>query len=575
MIPSLRRFGVYVCRASNQHVAHTVRAYSARTKTEHVKVPIGGRGSITLDITKPSDEDVKNSKILISLPPGPLSSTKDAFSDSVFSTNSPSTTLIHLNYRLSNPFQKDPKEKFGYPQPIHDCSIVLSHILTDIIPNLFPHHHPREAWGSLGRPRIGLMGTHLGASLATMLALTNPNDIDAVAIADPMVDWVMLDEVISNSRQAGSSPSNLKGKRTGTPAMTADEDIVSAARHLINMRSKLFTTPSAYFDGFASPTLFLRAPGRDTPRTHAEAMGLLNAEDDTIQDDDVGNDGWEAIGGADAYSPTLQTSPLFVTETDQDTITEAIGTDSFGPYDDDIPPAPPQSSSPAPASTPSSIIEKANATSLTPPPSAASDTPSSPSPTSAVTVPTSSPSNTLALEASMASTNPPSSDVSPSPLAASSGIDVESPKTPTKRRKVLRRWPPNGPAETLLPYFNVYISPSPSTSSPSPPTPSPSSASPPASASASTSASASVSVSGIERGIHGITSLQARELVDLLRRACFYGREKGWGEERVNLIDLSQGHDAEGRKARDGRVQARDEDQAMMRRMVDWLEERL
>jgi hypothetical protein len=563
MLRSVKTIGLAYKHSVIDGLLSLCRPYSSSGSVQSIEVPIGGNGSIDLDITPAARGGIKNSKVVISLPPGLLSARNDGASrtsDSVLIANHPSTTLINLNYRLSNPFRKGPNEKFGYPQPIHDCSIAFSHILTDIIPNLFPHHHPREAWGPPGRPRIGLMGTHLGASLATMLALTNPNDIDAVAIADPMVDWVMLDEVISNSRQVTSSPSNLKGKRNGTPAITADEDIVSAARHLTNMRTKLFKTPSAYFDGFASPTLFLRAPGRDTPRTHAEALGLLDAEGDAVQDVHVDNGGWEAIGGADSYSPTLLTSPVIATETDQDTITEAIGTDSFGPYDDDIPPAPPRSGSPAPASTPSSTIKKATATSLTPPSSAPSDSdtaPSSPSPTSAVTVPTSSPSSTL--EASMASTTPPSSDISPSPLAPSSGIDVESQKTPTKRRKVLRRWPPNGPAETLLPYFNVYITPTPQSSQ-------------------------SGSVSGIERGIHGITSLQARELVDLLRRACFYGREKGVSEERVNLIDMGKGDGDELKEE----IEAKDRNQMtgeegkeierereLMRRMVDWLEERL
>jgi hypothetical protein len=569
MLRFVKRIGLGYKHSGIDGLLSLCRPYSTSGSVQRIEVPIGGNGSIDLNITPAAQGGNKNSKVVISLPPGLLNARNDGasrISDSVLLANHPSTTLINLNYRLSEPFQKDPKEKFGYPQPIHDCSIAFSHILTDIIPALFPHHPPREAWGPLGRPKIGLMGTHLGASLATMLALTNPNDIDAVAIADPMVDWVMLDEVISNSRQTRSAPSNFRGKRAVTPAMSMDEDIVSAARHLINMRTKLFTTPSAYFDGFASPTLFLRAPGRDTPRTHAEALGLLDAEDDGIQDFDVANDGWEAIGGADSYSPTPQTPPLFATETDQDTITEAIGTDSFGPYDDDLS-VPHDATHPdslastsVPTLSTSNGMDSATSTTAPAPPSDASSIPPS---ATTDTLPSNSPP-------------PPSPPTNPS--------DPDPSPSPPKRRKVLRRWPPNGPADTLLPYFNVYISPSPPDSSPSPPTPSPSSASPPSSPSVSGSASGSTSIESIDRGIHGITSLQAKELVDLLRRACFYGREKGVSEERVQLIDMGKG-DGDGLREE---IEAKDRNQMtgeegkeierereLMRRMVDWLEERL
>jgi hypothetical protein len=541
MIHLIKRIGPGSKRSLNHGLQSLVRDYSSSGRVQRIEVPIGGNGSINLDITPAAIGGIENSRILISLLPGPLLADNDA-SSRTFRTElqaiDPSTTLINLNYRLSNPFRKDPKDKFVYPQPIHDCSIAFSHILTDVIPNLFPGQHPLKTWGPLGRPRIGLMGTHIGASLATMLTLTNFNNVDAVAIADPMVDWVMLDEVISNSHQAITSPS--RGKRSGISATSPDEEVMSAAGHLINMRTKLFATPSAYFDAFASPTLFLRAPGRDAPRTHAEALGLLDQEGETVEDTGADSDGWETIGGADEYSSTLPIPPLepkdiSTTETDQDTITEAIGTDSFGPYDDDMPPVSLRSALAAPASTPSTTAQKASAISSTPPSSDTSDIPPS-------------------LAASSTAPSPSTIDTTPSsPAQSAPSPDIPPPKTPTKRRKVLRRWPPNGPVDTMLPYFNIYISPPPQLDS----------------------------TSSTERGIHAITSMQARELVDLLRRACFYGREKGVGKERVNLVDMRKGdadrlkQEAKGRSEMMGEEGRDRESEVMRRRMVCWLEGRL
>lgn len=493
MINITLRFRGRLQLGHSQHVTQYVRVRAFSIKTEHVNIPIGGRGSITLDISHAIRTDVKNPKILISLPPGPIYSSQDASSDSwrsLVRAKQPSTTLINLNYRLSAPTDRSTSnEIFRYPQPIHDCSVAFSQILTKVIPRLFPTHQLREPWGTTSRPSVGLIGTHIGAALATMLALTNPNDVGAVAIADPLVDWVIVNEImLSPLRQV--PPSSSRSRRSSSPAMPSEahEDVVLAAKHLINMRTKLFPTPSMYFDPFASPTLFLRAPGRDTPRTHAEALGMLNDESDDMEHQVQGSDEWKPIATHD-YLGTMPNPDTDVEDTvsasapaDLDTLTEAMGTDSFGPYDDDIP----KSSSPSLSTT------------------------STPSRSTAT--------HTTALS-SQSSVSPPSS-----PTQAS-GLSPESPAEDTpsqkqkqpKRRKVLRRWPPNNQTDVLLPYFQVCVSP--------PPTPPPS--------------SLSTADTHLQKGLYAITTMQASELIDLLRRACFSGREKGFAEDRVNLIRFS------------------------------------
>ena len=293
--------------------------------------------------------------------------------------------------------------------------------------------------------------------------------------------------------------------------------IRSAAKQLIDVRTKLFASPSAYFDPFASPTLFLRAPGRDTPRTHADALGMLDDEM-TFDNETEIDEGWEAVGGKDDYSLSTQTPPPGAgkddlenlnidtnalsrnaasnepssVQQDLDTITEAIGADSFGPYDDDH-------------------------------------------------------------HAKSASSTPAATDTSRS-NSNSSSLSHTGSKQP-KRRKVLRRWPSiSRPEDVMLPYFNVYVSPPPS---------------PDLENSATRTDNGNV---GLDAGMNALLRMQGIELADLLRRACFYDREKGVGEERVKLTEVGgDGDHVQDRGSRDAKAG----EEQRTRAMVEWLRWRL
>lgn len=165
----------------------------------------------------------------------------------------PLTTIITLNYRLSSP-------KHPYPIPIHDTATAFTYIADPGSPH------------NAGRiPTISLHGSHIGGSLALMLALTSPNIIRSLAVFEPFVDWVGLDERKSRAK---------------------DPPTQDAIAHLLSLRSHLFPSPSAYFDPFASPILFLRAPGRDTPASHSSP--LTENEDDLYP---------ETNSDADAFGP--------------------------------------------------------------------------------------------------------------------------------------------------------------------------------------------------------------------------------------------------------------------------------
>lgn len=306
--------------------------------------------------------------------------------------------------------------------------------------------------GQHAPPKICLLGNRIGGALALTMALTQPNNIHALSITEPLVDWVVLDEIAEqfakkdDSREieaptasGGPDQSRRRSKSRTTSRFTgaSNEAILAAAGELIRLRSRLFKTPSAYFDPFASPLLFLRAPGRDTPLT-------TTVGDQLMQDLDI---------------------------------EEEPDSDAFGPYDDDWAQRSHRSGSSTSTPNASSSDESIDE------PSAAfvSDIQSSP--------------------------NSYASSSHPSP-------------TPTRRRKVLRRWPATGRTEdALLPHVRIFSTrPSPQSSNQSAPT-----------------APDHLHIQ-LQQGLTTLLRAQSNELADLLRRACFYGRESGFAEQRVQLV---------------------------------------
>lgn len=180
-----------------------------------------------------------------------------------------STTVVTVNYRLgqvgpwqgqtqiqNHPSVVKGKEEgaanpfYTYPNPIYDTLAGLDWILE----NLKPH-------------RLGVFGTHIGGSLALMLALTEAQSVNAVAAFEPVCDWVGLDEycIISlTSKGGGDTPIKLLPRRKNV----APPDLVP----LLEARQKLFRSPQRYYDAFASPILFLRAAGSNVPKAFPKLL---------------------------------------------------------------------------------------------------------------------------------------------------------------------------------------------------------------------------------------------------------------------------------------------------------------
>lgn len=158
-----------------------------------------------------------------------------------------SSIVVTIDYRLGEiPYDEDqvplqlrvgdntqPRNLYyHYPTPVHDTLAGFDWVMQNLQPK-----------------RIGLFGTHIGGSLALMLALTEPRSVHSMAALDPVCDWTSLDEYCTASRDAS--------RRRQVP-----KDLVP----LLEARERLFATQERYFDSFASPMLFLRSPGKYVPK---------------------------------------------------------------------------------------------------------------------------------------------------------------------------------------------------------------------------------------------------------------------------------------------------------------------
>jgi hypothetical protein len=186
-----------------------------------------------------------------------------------------SATVVTINYRLGkqhganaqpentlseNEQSSDPEvtinaqpDTFKYPTPIHDTLAGFDWIKN----NLNPAH-------------LTVFGSHIGGSLALVLALTEAQSVQAVAAYEPVCDWPGLDdhcaiedaEIQESTTESQSNHGIKRPPRKKIPSSPAPPDLVP----LLEAREKFFSSPERCFDAFASPILFLRSAGRDTPR---------------------------------------------------------------------------------------------------------------------------------------------------------------------------------------------------------------------------------------------------------------------------------------------------------------------
>lgn len=144
---------------------------------------------------------------------------------------------------------------YQYPTPVHDTLAGFDWVQDNLQPT-----------------QLGIVGSHIGGSLALMLALTEAQSVRAVATLEPVCDWPGIDEycvtedttmgLAGDGKSANAGMENQKRKHQSKKKASAPTDLVP----LLKAREKFFASPEQTFDAFASPILFLRSAGRDCPR---------------------------------------------------------------------------------------------------------------------------------------------------------------------------------------------------------------------------------------------------------------------------------------------------------------------
>ncbi|KAJ5634505.1 hypothetical protein N7528_002347 [Penicillium herquei] len=249
-------------------------------------LPIGNSGTVSLSVIKSTatkDADSSRSNVILYLPPGPLfkglNSDEDAIQNKLNShtwsgsstsiekklSNSTypspqhalasmtSATVVTLNYRLGSSKTETPSTspepvKFHqYPTPVHDTLAGFDWIQSNLQPE-----------------KLGVFGSHIGGSLALMLALTEAKSVHSVAAVQPICDWPGLDEYCKPDNETDiSGKSRSRQKKSTRRKGSAPPDLVP----LLQAREQFFSSFERCFDAFASPILFLRSPGRDVPKS--------------------------------------------------------------------------------------------------------------------------------------------------------------------------------------------------------------------------------------------------------------------------------------------------------------------
>ncbi|KAF7128431.1 hypothetical protein CNMCM5793_003161 [Aspergillus hiratsukae] len=282
--------GLYV--RANLRCFSTSRFAQPTYLNQSFQVPVGNNGHVSLNITYPSIAPTHGQpSVIIRLPPGPLfqreaeldkdlptshqtpdTSLHSGIQDGPCSealASVTSSTVVTINYRLgamatpspdlaSESALSEDEEKrlsavknqvfYRYPTPVHDTLAGFDWVQQNLQP-----------------ARLGVIGTHIGGSLALMLALTEAQSVHAVAALEPICDWAGLDEhcLLMEEHQAHEENTASKKKRGAGSRGPAAQDLVP----LLEARDRFFATPERAFDAFASPVLFLRSAGKDVPRT--------------------------------------------------------------------------------------------------------------------------------------------------------------------------------------------------------------------------------------------------------------------------------------------------------------------
>lgn len=201
-------------------------------------------------------ENSPESALLIHLPPSPSGDgSEPSLPD--FLQHLP---VASINYRWAATSQaigqNGTSVPLCWPTPTHDTAFAFAWLLENLAP-------PKN-----GRRDIYVYGSHLGASLATSLALTEAHSharfgVRGVVAYNGIYNWTMF----LPDHRINKPPT--RSKKAVVPPQPAE------GSHLHRLQDEipgLFDDPSNLFDPFASPSLFFHGPGLLVPRSFSMSM---------------------------------------------------------------------------------------------------------------------------------------------------------------------------------------------------------------------------------------------------------------------------------------------------------------
>lgn len=245
--------------------AAQLRRSSTTPDFDVAEVPCGSSGTIPISyahhLLTPSTGTKKKKKtnhlsfhnaaqaklpLLIYIPPFPLPLPPSPISLPPLFRPYP-TAIIHYRWSATCPQPTTgPPTPHHWPTPVHDVSFAYAHIASHLAP-LYPSRRP-----------IYILSSHAGASLATSLALTEAHPhrhfaVRGLAVYNGVYNWSMFLPEHRVHQDDKASP--------GCAAMSELGELVPG----------LFNKPANLFDPFASPSLFFRTSGLDSPASFTQS----------------------------------------------------------------------------------------------------------------------------------------------------------------------------------------------------------------------------------------------------------------------------------------------------------------
>ncbi|KAM0341905.1 hypothetical protein ACHAPU_009841 [Fusarium lateritium] len=238
---------------------HRQRLYSFQTH-DRVAVRCGSAGHVNVDLIDIAEQP--DSPLFIHLPSSPSNGSQPAPVPR-FLQGKP---VVSINYRWNSvdyePDESSPAEDV-WPTPIHDTLFAYDWLVKNLAPP------------GLKRRAIYVYGSHLGASLAASLALTEsqphrPFAVRGLVSYNGIYNWTMF---------FPDHPANRPGKFAG-PRGTYHKPREGTYMHYLQQELPTFFQSTAdMFDVFASPSLLFHNPGVKVPPSYH----MSEAETSAIQ----------------------------------------------------------------------------------------------------------------------------------------------------------------------------------------------------------------------------------------------------------------------------------------------------